>query len=171
MKTQVAVLLSGILCGAELARAGNADLEIHVTPRNLDHNEKRAADASKTEVQEHWVYDVTFENKTFRELTNLQVEYIAFFTKVKFGTKDAPETKRRKGTLTLPSLKAHEKKALTTEPIEIARRSLAGGWYFPTGGSMIANDSLTGLWVRVLQGGAIFAEYANPSNLLKEKWE
>jgi hypothetical protein len=34
-----------------------------------------------------------------------------------------------------------------------------------------AQDTLVGLAIRVYQGGQLFAEFANPSTLLHEKWE
>jgi hypothetical protein len=36
---------------------------------------KKASDGGASETKEHWVYDVTIENKTFKELTNLDLKY------------------------------------------------------------------------------------------------
>ena len=164
-------ILALIVSAPDTVRGGNADLEIHVTPRGLDHNEKRQADGSATDAKEHWLYDVTIENKTFKELRDLEVNYIVFFTQEKFGSKDAPGLKRMKGKLSLPSLQPHEKKNLATEAVEITKHHLAGGWVYTSGAKPKADDALGGLWVRVMQGGQQFSEYANPSTLLKEKWE
>ena len=70
-----------------------------------------------------------------------------------------------------PSLQPHEKKNLATEAVEITKHHLAGGWVYTSGAKPKADDALGGLWVRVMQGGQQFSEYANPSTLLKEKWE
>jgi len=40
---------------------------------------KKASDGGANETKEHWVYDVTIENKTFKELTNLDLKYVIFF--------------------------------------------------------------------------------------------
>lgn len=166
-------MLCGLVCLTNASMAGNSDLEIHVVPRGLDHNEKRTGTGSGTDTVEHWVYDITIENKTFKELTDLQVTYNAFYKHERFGStsKDAPEAKRKTGTIALPSIKPHEKKVLTTDQLELTKHYLTGGWYFSNGGKIAANDALDGLWVRVMQGGQLFAEYANPSTLIKEKWE
>jgi hypothetical protein len=50
---------------------------------------KKASDGGANETKEHWVYDVTIENKTFKELTNLDLKYVIFFKKEKLGVKAA----------------------------------------------------------------------------------
>ena len=66
------------VCAANVAIAGNFDLEIHCFPKRIDQSVKRASDGGANETKEHWVYDVTIENKTFKELTNLDFKYIIF---------------------------------------------------------------------------------------------
>ena len=50
---------------------------------------KKASDGSANETKEHWVYDVTIENKTFKELTNLDLKYVIFFKQEQLGVKAA----------------------------------------------------------------------------------
>jgi hypothetical protein len=46
--------------------------------------------AALTRTRERWVYDLTIENKTFRELTNLDLKYVIFFTLERLGLKADP---------------------------------------------------------------------------------
>jgi hypothetical protein len=48
---------------------------IHCFPKRIDQSVKKASDGGASETKEHWVYDVTIENKTFKELTNLDLKY------------------------------------------------------------------------------------------------
>jgi hypothetical protein len=100
------------------------------------------------------------------------VKYVIFFKQEKLGEKIAPaQQQRRSGSISLGSLRAHEKKSVTTDPVELKKSNLGGDWYYPGNERQKAQDSLAGLWVRVYQGGQIVTEYANPSILMREKWE
>ena len=59
---------------------------------------KKASDGGANEIKEHSVYDITIENKTFKELTNLDLKYVIFFKQKKLGVKTAatPATAERK---------------------------------------------------------------------------
>jgi hypothetical protein len=46
---------------------------------------------------------------------------------------------------------------------------LVGHWHYESGAKPNAQDTLVGLAMRVYQGGQQFAEFANPSTLLREK--
>lgn len=152
--------------------AGNRDLEMHCAARKLaEKTNPGAGEGGKSVTKQDWVYDVTLENKTFRDMTNLEVKYVIFFSQQHLGKKEAPESKRRTGRLTLPLLRSHEKKVVTTDPTQLTKASLVGDYYFIDGAKIKVEDALTGLWVRVYQNGQQFAEYANPSTLMREKWE
>ena len=53
----------------------------------------------------------------------------------------------------------------------VARRVDQSNWIYSSGAKPNAQDTLVGLAVRVYQGGQRFAEFANPSTLLKGKVE
>jgi hypothetical protein len=46
---------------------------------------KKVSDGGANETKEHWIYDVTIENKTFKELTNLDLKYVIFLPKNDWG--------------------------------------------------------------------------------------
>ena len=132
---------------------------------------EKASDGGANESKEHWVYDVTIENKTFKELTNLDLKYVIFFSQERLGLK-ADRTKRQQsGSFSIDSLKSHEKKSFSTNPVELNKSNLLGHWHYESGAKPNAQGTLVGLAVRVYQGGQQFAEFANPSTLLREKVE
>jgi len=73
--------------------------------------------------------------------------------------------------LSIDSLKSHEKKSFSTDPVELNKSNLVGAWIYTDAAKPNAQDKLAGLAVRVYQGGQRFAEFANPSTLLREKVE
>ena len=50
---------------ANVAIAGNFDVEIHCFPKRVDQTVKKASDGGANETKERWIYDATIENKTF----------------------------------------------------------------------------------------------------------
>jgi hypothetical protein len=130
---------------------------------------KKASDGGANETKEHWVYDVTIENKTFKELTDLDFKYVVFFTQERLGVKADPTKRQQSGSFSIDSLKSHEKKSFSTNPVELNKSNLVGHWHYESGAKPNAQGTLVGLAVRVYQGGQQFAEFANPSTLLREK--
>lgn len=60
------------------------------------------------------MYDVTIENKTFQNLSNLEVKYVIFFSQEQLGLKAAPTRRQQSGSFTVDSLGLHEKKSFRT---------------------------------------------------------
>src|SRR5437660_4410843 len=154
-----------------VAIAGNFDLEIHCFPKRIDQSVKRASDGGANQTKEHWVYDVTIENKTFKELSNLDLKYVIFFKQEQLGVKATAAPRQQSGSFSIDSLKPHEKKSFSTNPVELNKANLVGNWIYTSGAKPNAQDTLVGLAMRVYQGGQQFAEFANPSTLLREKVE
>lgn len=149
-----------------------SDVEIHCVPKRMDASaNQNSAAGSIMRTKERWAYDVTIENKTFKDLSGLEMKYVIFFKQEKLGSRDAAASRRQNGSLTIGSLKAHEKKAFTTDSVELANTHLAPNYYYSDGGRQKAQDTLGGLWVRVYQNGQQLSDYANPSSLAREKWE
>ncbi len=129
---------------------------------------KKASDGGANETKEHWVYDVTIENKTIKELTNLDLKYVIFFKQEQSGVKAAPTPRQQNGSFSLDSLKSHEQKSLSTNPVELNKSNLVDHWHCESGAKPNAQDSLVGLAVRVYQGGQQFAEFANPEGGIED---
>ncbi len=165
----------GVIAAAGLfsvnVRAGSMDLEIHVQPNQTDQSGiQTQGGGSRYHTKEHWLYEVNIENKSFKQMDGLEVRYVIFSTHEKFGSTDPAEQKRTTGSMSVGSLKPHEKRAVKTNAVELDKTQLDGNYYFPTGGKQKAQDSLVGVWVKVFQNGQQLTEYANPSTLLKEHW-
>jgi len=159
------------MIAAQSSVAGNFDVEIHCTPKRVDQTMKKASDGGANETKEHWVYDVTIENRTFKDLTNLDLKYVIFFKQEQLGVKAAATPRQQSGSFSIDGLKPHEKKSFSTNPVELNKSNLVGEWIYRSGAKPNAQDTLVGLAVRVYQGGQQFAEFANPSTLLREKVE
>src|SRR5438552_14835808 len=110
------VLLTAVW-STNVAIAGNFDVEIHCFPKRIDQSVKKASDGGANETKEHWVYDVTIENKTFKELANLDLRYVIFFTQEQLGVKAAPTARQQSGSFSIDFLKPHEKKSFSTNPV------------------------------------------------------
>ncbi len=169
MKKIILVMLGAALL-ARHCPAANSDVEIHCVARKVDEVNKSSTE-SMAHLQEHWTYEVTVENKTFKELSAVEVAYQIFYKKEELGNRKEDKPQRQTGTVTIGVLKPHEKKSFTTNAVELKKAHLNNGYYYPDGGRQAAQDSLVGVWVRLTQGGQQFAEYSNPSTLLREKWE
>jgi hypothetical protein len=169
---KILLIAFAMTVAGNFTRAEISDLEIHCVPKKLDAGGNRnSAPGSIVRGKERWSYDVTIENKTFKELSALDMKYVIFFNKEKLGAREAAAAQRQSGSLTIGSLKPHEKKIFTTNSVELDSAHLAPNYYYPDGGRPKAQDTLGGLWVRVYQNGQQLGEYANPSTLTREQWE
>jgi len=160
-----------LFAAPHLLLGGNSDLDIHCVPKKVDENVKKASDGGANTVKEHWTYEVTVENRTFKELANLEVKYVIFFKQEQLGVKDAPAIQHQTGSFSIASLKSHQKTSSVTNTVELKKANLVGNWIYTSGGKINAQGSLVGMALRIFQNGQQFAEYANPPNLAKEKWD
>ena len=174
MNNIIRAIVSGFIAFTVTARVsmgGNFDFEIHCVPKKLDESVKKGSAGGANINREHWAYDLTIENKTFKELADLEVKYVIFFRQEQLGKKADAMSRRENGSFSIPGLKSHEKKSFTTDAVELKKSNLVGNWHYTSGAKPNAQDTLVGLAVRVYQNGQQVAEYANPSTLTREKWE
>ena len=170
MKTSLRLFL-GLLFSAAAAsnlRAADSDLEIHSTPLKIDSTDTKSTEGGANRTKEHWVYQLTIENKGFHDLTGLQVKYVILYTREKLGEKASGKTERKTGSFSIPVLKSREKLTFKTDTVELNKAVLVGGWHYSSGAKPSAQDALAGVVLRVEQSGQVFAQFANPSNLSKE---
>lgn len=153
------------------AVAGDSDFEIHCVAKQVDQTTHKASDGVANHTQEHCAYDISIENKTFKDLTGLEVRYVIFLTREKLGTKAAVKPEQQKGSFTIDVLKSHDKRTFTTDAAELKKSNLVGNWIYTSGAKPNAQDALTGLALRVYQNGQVIAEFANPPNLSQKNWE
>ena len=164
------VLAALVLPG--LVQAGNSDVEIHCLSKKMaETRNPGSGEGGISKTKENWTYDVTIENKTFQDMANVEIKYVMFFNQEHLGKKEAAQLQRQAGGMTLPLLRSHEKKSFTTDLVELKKSNLIGHYHYTSGARPNAQDTLAGLWVRVYLNGQQFAEYANPSTIMKERWE
>src|SRR4029077_8020855 len=122
-----------LLVASHFLLAGNFDLEIHCVPKKTDENVKKASDGGANAVKEHWVYEVTAENKTFRELGNLEVKYAIFYKQEQLGVNAAPTPRTKTGSFSIASIRSHEKASFSTDSVELNKSHLVGNWIYTSG--------------------------------------
>lgn len=157
------------------ARAGDGDLDVSCQPKKIEDKvtAQKSDEVSKTQ---KWGYSITVENKTFKPLDDLEVKYIIFYRHEYLGIKGPPQKKQASGSYTIKEVASNDKVTFDTDPVELTKASLlgpVGGYsYFTNGAKPSAEDSLTGIWIRIYQNGNLFTEFAKPSDLTdREKWE
>ncbi len=176
MRIRVGHVICAVACIlAHTARAGDEDLDVSSQPKKIEDKitGQHSEEVSKTE---KWGYSVTVENNTFQPLTNLEVKYMIFYKKEELGVKGPPRKRHDDGTYGIPLVAANDKVTFDTGSVELTKSTLlgpVGGYsYFSNGAKPSAQDSLTGVWIRIYQNGQLFKEYANPSDIMqKEQWE
>src|SRR2546421_6400477 len=95
----VSVIMLTLIASSPLGVAGDSDVEIRCVAKPVDQTvNKGSGDGGTNETKEHWVYDVTVENKTFKDLANLDVKYVIFFTQEQLGVKAAPAKRQQSGS-------------------------------------------------------------------------
>jgi hypothetical protein len=81
MKFRVLSFAAALFTVLQSSVAGNFDVEIRCVAKPIDQTvNKGSGEGGTNQTKEHWVYDVTVENKTFKDLANLDLKYVIFFT-------------------------------------------------------------------------------------------
>jgi hypothetical protein len=153
-----------------MSHAAPSDFDVKADPKCLA-KDKTISGIEKI-TTEQWVYNVTIENKTARDHTDLDIKYVVYASDVQPGSKAPPKVIRKTGSSKLAAIKSHTKSAFTTEPIDLVKSQLTQGVMYGSGARPRANDTLEGIWVRIYKGGELLAETAKPPALTtKESWE
>jgi len=158
------------------ARANDADVEITSQPKRIETQPTAGPHPDEVSKTQKWGYAVTLENKTFKPIQNLEVRYIVFYKHEQLGIKAPPQKKQLSGTYPIDKIDSLGKVSFDTSPVVLTKALLIGEvgsyTYFTNGAKPKAEDSLTGIWIRVYRNGSLFAEHAQPSELTsREKWE
>ena len=167
------LILMAVLCMPPcIARADNGDLEFSCVAKKV---EQKATTASKGAVAvntENWVYVVTLENKTFKDIANLEIKYLIFYKQEELGSTAGPRLGRQAGSVKVAVINGNDKAEFNTVAVQLQKATLEGFRYYANGASPEANASLYGLWIRIYQNENMIAEMSKPANLPgKEKWE
>ena len=111
MAPKILLILLAIVFSVNCVLAEISDVEIHCIPKKVDASgNQNSPSGSIMRAKERWSYDVTIENKTFKDLSGLEMKYVIFFKHEKLGARDVAMPRRQSGSLTIGSLKTARKK-------------------------------------------------------------
>ena len=131
--------------------------------------------AGVTLAKEEWVYQITIENKSFKDAQNVSIKYIIFEQPQNASEvgKSKEDLVRKLGGKESPLMKNFEKVTFASEPIERNSIQLKPGYVWTSGsGKRQSKDSLDGLWIRVFVNGQQATEFTYPPSLsTREKWD
>ncbi|CAN5241194.1 hypothetical protein BH20VER2_BH20VER2_15800 [soil metagenome] len=127
---------------------------------------------TKRKVEEKWGYAITIANQSFKDVPDVQVDYIIFYkTAIPGRVENATRDKRSSGTKPVGLLKNNTSFVCETDPIDLTTTQLNANRYYVTGAKAIAKDVITGVKVRVKSGDHVIGEFADPPGLKSsEKW-
>lgn len=134
---------------------------------------KRSGDESTESAEESWGYAVTIRNTSFKDIPDLQVDYVVFSKHEKFGSKSGDvHSERATGKKSLGTLQNNGTASFDTDPVTIKKARLKADWFYANGAKSAAKDQVSGIWVRVYSGSELITEFAQPTTLkTQEKWE
>ena len=138
--------------------------------------EKKKLEGTRSKTLEHtvtnekWCYSVSIQNQSFKDVPNIDIKYIVYFKKQEEGTKISKE-KHKAGTSSDAMLQNNGNFSFETDPVQLVKTQLDGGFYYVTGANPRSRDSLTGIWIRLYQGGTMIGEYADPPSLTTGNWD
>ncbi|EDY16435.1 hypothetical protein CfE428DRAFT_6054 [Chthoniobacter flavus Ellin428] len=125
-------------------------------------------------VTEKYTYAITVQSREFVEVPPLDVQYLVFVERQKLGSQrdDNPIERITGSGKTGQMNRKDPTQVVTSSEFEISRQiqnSKYGGYV--NGGRRKVEDSIVGVWVKVLKDGQIVAEYTNPSTIKKRGWD
>lgn len=133
---------------------------------------KSDRDQTKSSVRttEEWCYKFSVQNHSRMTLDRLAVEYRIFWIDDRSNVKSENLPRLRvEGTDRIPALAPHESAELTTKTITLRGTKLRPGRRYAGTGKHRVEDSIAGIWIRVMQDDVVLHEFARPSRLIKEE--
>jgi hypothetical protein len=166
MKTFIRLLLAGIIFTVSqgISRA-DAGYSFSFTTKQGHEGGTKKERFGETVKNQKWSYTVTIENKSFKDVSDIEIKYVVFSKQSALG--DAvvighEDLQRHDGGTTIKLLKNNDQVSFTTDGIMLTSVQFNDGYdYYGTG----AKGALRGLWLRVYVGGQMVSEYMDPPNL------
>jgi hypothetical protein len=134
---------------------------------------KAVGEGQEAKGSERIHFDLSVQNPSFTDLKELTVNYIVFVERQELGSRptEPGHIERITGAQKVASLSTKAPLNIVTSDIVLRKQSLTGGYTYPNGGRIKAEDSVAGVWVRVMQGGQVIGEFASPASATKRGWE
>lgn len=131
---------------------------------------KRTQTRSSLKSKEQWCYKMKLANKSRSNFKNLSINYRVFYREddIREG-KEEPPLKRAEGRISTGNLAAGDDVQLQTEAIALSVSQLRIGWKYSGTGKRRVEDSLEGIWFRVMSDERLIKEFASPSDLPRKQ--
>lgn len=173
MKTVSRLSALAVLLTASTAQPLTQNYQVDVKCEQKRFEVKRTGSESTEAAEEKWGYAITVTNHSFKDIPDLQVEYLMFSRQESFGSKaGAAKPERTSGKKSLGALKNNGTPSLETEAVTLKKSRLKADWYWANGAKSHAKAELIGIWVRVYSGAELLTEFVRPAGLkTQEKWE
>ena len=114
---------------------------------------------------QNWYYKVTMDNKSFKDVSGIEIKYVVFSKQEQFSYDVIQTTgvplQRHPGSLTMRMVKNNDTVTFNTDGIALTNVTYNDGYYADEG----AKGALRGIWIRVYVGGQMVAEFMNPTGL------
>jgi hypothetical protein len=120
--------------------------DVAYSKKKLDVAKQRSG--PETFITERWAYKIDLKNRVATELNDLRVDYW-IFTKADDGKGKGTARLQTSGTTKIASVKGSSATTFETEPVEINKTQLDGGWVYADGTNPRFADGMGGLVVRV----------------------
>lgn len=174
-KVVLGFLVAGVISlGFDAVAAPPAKVQITATKKRGEVVRGKAeSEGSIAKSTETVSYVFSLKNLSFGDLGKLTVDYILFIERPKIGEKknQPVHVERVKGSKAVEALIRQAPQTVTADEVTLATENVTGGYIYRDGGRIKAEDTVTGVWVRVSQDGQIVGEYASPSSITKETWD
>ena len=143
---------------------------VEIKARRVRLDAERRLTKSSVKKIESWCYKFTVTNDSRARLDGLIVEWRVFFVDdTATAETDKLPLQRSQGRSAIGVLDPRATVELQSAPLELQITALRSGKHYSGTGKSRIKDSLEGVWVRVMRGREVLAEYANPTSLLKSQ--
>ena len=171
MKTFLRIMLAGMIfaAGQGIMRADSGySFSFSLTQKNGGGTKSETY--YETTKNQKWSYLVTMENKSFKDVSDIEIKYVVFSKQMGYtGTVTVPigshgnssGLQRHEGTASIKLLKNNDKVTFSTDGVMLKSIDYNDGWESGT----LAKGALRGLWLRVYVGGNMVYEFMDPPDL------
>ncbi|MGH8016756.1 MAG: hypothetical protein ACREIA_00430 [Opitutaceae bacterium] len=146
---------------------------VEIRARRVRLDSDRRLSNSRKKKEETWCFKVTVTNESRANLDGIVAEWRVFYINDSpREEKDELELKRKQGSVPLGTLEPGDETEFQTSALELETIQLRPGYFYTDTDRRTIKDAIEGVWIRIVQGREILAEYANPTSLTKtETWQ
>lgn len=146
------------------AQTVSAQLNMEVTVQRVTMDREQSRRGAVQERTDQVGYRISINNRSFRDLEDLDVEYTLFVRQDHHGARRSDmRLVGQDGTTTIEALRNLDTFTFETDPVELSSSQLDAGWVYTDGSKRRTEDAVAGLTLRILHDGELLYEMAWPS--------